>query len=46
MHGKEGVKAEHYGFHHPAAVAAAGLYADKLADEEHLYGGLGELSSL
>ena len=49
MHGKEGVKTEHYGFpgHHPAAVAAAaGLYADKLSDEEHLYGGLGEWLSI
>ena len=46
MHGKDDVKTEQFGFpgHHHAAVAAAaaGLYADKLNDEEHLYGGLGE----
>ena len=49
MHGKDGVKTEHYrageslvaGFHHAAAAAA--LYNDKLSDqEEHLYSGLGQ----
>ena len=53
---KEGgcIKSEHLlrpgdglvSFPHHAAAAAAGLYNDKLSDDEHLYNGLGRFAAM